>query len=376
MLIAVLLLTGMGLALLGSIKLPLAARLQIDEARVGGLVSLFAFVMSPMILAAGFLTDLLSEQKQTVLMSGSVFYAVSLGLLAVAKTYPQVLLAVMAFSGGWALLANMVNVLTPLVFAEGNIDNMPYATNLGNVFFGLGAFLTPLGVMFLVRRTSLTTTLILLGGLALLPAGLALGVDFATLSSPTPSGAAGLRSLLTDRVMWLCGMALFFYGPLEASMAAWATTYLRDQGVREGTAAGLLSGFWLTFVAARLVTAFTLPSGREANLILALGLLCVVVLLGMVFSRGPTLAMGLVLAAGFVFGPIFPTILAILLGHVTPATHGRAVGLLFAISGVGWTVIPMLIGAYARRTSVQRSFSLAVVTAVGLCAVALMLAFR
>ena len=33
---------GMGVAILGSIKVPLARKLQIDEARVGGLVSMFA----------------------------------------------------------------------------------------------------------------------------------------------------------------------------------------------------------------------------------------------------------------------------------------------------------------------------------------------
>ena len=52
MMVAALLVSGMGVALLGSVKLPLARRLQIDEARVGGLVSLFGFVMIPVIFTA------------------------------------------------------------------------------------------------------------------------------------------------------------------------------------------------------------------------------------------------------------------------------------------------------------------------------------
>ena len=40
-------LSGMGVALLGSIKFHLAGRLAIDEARVGGLVSLFGFTLIP-----------------------------------------------------------------------------------------------------------------------------------------------------------------------------------------------------------------------------------------------------------------------------------------------------------------------------------------
>jgi len=47
MMIAALLVSGMGVALLGSVKVPLARRLQIDEARVGGLVSIFGFTMIP-----------------------------------------------------------------------------------------------------------------------------------------------------------------------------------------------------------------------------------------------------------------------------------------------------------------------------------------
>jgi hypothetical protein len=52
------------------------------------------------------------------------------------------------------------------------------------------------------------------------------------------------------------------------------------------------------------------------------------------------------------------------------------VGLLFAIGGIGWTTIPALIGAYARRTNVQRGFLIAVAAAVGLSVVALVLAIR
>jgi fucose permease len=129
-------------------------------------------------------------------------------------------------------------------------------------------------------------------------------------------------------------------------------------------------------MASRLATAFSLPAGREALLILALAALCVAVLVGMVLSRTATTATALVLAAGCVFGPVFPTLLAILLGHFASSVHGRAVGLLFAIGGIGWTTIPILIGAYARRTSVQRGFSVAVAAAVGLFAVALALAAR
>jgi uncharacterized protein YqgC (DUF456 family) len=66
--------------------------------------------------------------------------------------------------------------------------------------------------------------------------------------------------------------------------------------------------------------------------------------------------------------------MAVLLGHFDKSLHGRAVGLFFAIGGLGWTVIPMLIGAYAQRKSVQQGFALAAASAVGLCVISLILA--
>jgi fucose permease len=370
MMVAALLVGGMGVALLGSVKVPLARRLHMDEARVGGLVSLFGFTLIPVILTAGFLTDLVG--RQVVLVGGSALLAASLGLLAWARTYAAALAAVILLSVGWALLINVGNVLTPVAFP----GSLAYATNLANVFFGAGAFLTPLAVALLIRRGPFPLALTALGVLSLVPAVLALGVDFAALaaqSALSATGDQGIGILLGDPVLWLCGFALFFYGPLEASLSAWATTYLGDQGVPEATASGLLSAFWLTFMASRLVTAFSLPPGREAFLILALALICVGVLAGLVVNRRRALAMALVVAAGAIFGPIFPTLLAVLLGHFAPSVHGRAVGMLFAVGGVGWTAIPLLIGAYARRAGVQRGFTIAAAAAVGLSGIAVLL---
>lgn len=372
LMITVLLLTGMGVALLGSIKLALASRLGIDEARVGGLVSLFGFIISPVIFTAGFLTDLLG--RPFVVCGGSLVLALSLVILALARSYALALTGTLFLSAGWSLLVNVGNVLTPQAFP----GTTAYATNLANVFFGLGALLTPLSIAFLVRRSSLTAALVLFGGLALVPAVLVTQVDLAapvaaaaeSVLSSSPA-AAGLSDLLADPILWLCGLALFFYGPLEASLAAWSTTYLTERGVPAERAATLLSGFWLAFMASRLATAFSLSMGQEAALILVMALSSVLVLFGMTRCRRATTAMALVLAAGLVFGPIFPTLMAILLGHFPPAVRGRAVGLFFAVGGIGWTVIPLMIGAYARRTSLQRGLLIAVATAGGLCLVSL-----
>lgn len=354
---------GMCHALLGSVKVSLARKLDIDEARVGGLVSVFGFTLIPMVLAAGFLVDALG--KQTVLGAGFVLVIVSLLMLGSLHSYRMALLAVLVLGVGWSALVNVLNVTTPPAFlpAEETSERLAYAMNLGDFIFGMGAFLTPIAVAILIRRIRLERTFLALAALAVVPLLLGLGVDWEKLvTESTETVSGGLRILLADRVVWLCCLAFFFHVPVEAAVATWATTLMTDKGVAEGRAAMLLSVFWLTFMLSRLATAIALltipnlPPNADTLLVIVLASLSVAFTLGIVQSRSASLTCAMVVIAGLVLGPIFPTLIAILLGHVQPSLHGRAVGLFFCIGGIGWTVIPMLIGAYAKRATVQRAF--------------------
>jgi MFS family permease len=91
-------------------------------------------------------------------------------------------------------------------------------------------------------------------------------------------------------------------------------------------------------------------------------------LLGIVFSRKRALTIALILLAGFLYGPFFPNLMAILLSHFPVEVHGRAVGILFATASIGWTVFPMVIGAVATRSTLQRGFLVAVTCGVVLLA--------
>lgn len=371
--IAILVGTGMGTALLGSIKVTLARKLQIDEGRIGGLVATFGFTLIPAMLAVGFLSDQFGRQPVTI--GGALLFTASLVLFAQASTYRMVMGAVLLLSAGWAALINVVNPLSLPAFG----GTEAYAINLGCFIFGIGSFVTPLGVVFLVRRLELRGTLLLLSVSGLVMAALACVTSFPAVASAQPAQAAvevaapGLGALLSDPVMWLCALALFFYMPAEATMAAWATTYVTDKGMKEGGASALLSGFWLVYTASRLVAALTIPKGSETAVILVLSLVSVAVWAAVVLCRGRRLAATLVIAVGLFFGPIYPTLVAVLLRRFPQSLHGRAIGLFFTLGGLGCTVIPMLIGAYARRTSVQRGFLLAAASAVGLCVIALLL---
>jgi fucose permease len=110
--------------------------------------------------------------------------------------------------------------------------------------------------------------------------------------------------------------------------------------------------------------------------ILVLSIISFLAWVAVVLCRSSGLAGALVVLVGTIFGPIYPTLLAVLLGHFDPSLHGRAIGLFFTLGGLGCTVLPMMIGAYAKRTSVQRGFILAAASNAGLVLITLLLLCR
>jgi fucose permease len=329
------------------------------------LVGVFGFTLIPTVLVAGFLVDAVGQQ--IVLSSGFVLLIVSLAMLSRASSYTTALAAVPLLGVGWSALVNVLNVTSPPAFLPPDqiAQHMAYAMNLGDFIFGMGAFATPLLIALLVPRIRLEQTLLVPTAITALPLVLGFGVQWQSLFRPhTESVSGGLGILLSDPVVWLCCAAFFCHVPIEASVAAWATTLMTGRGVGEVTAATLLSVFWLTFTGSRLITALLLPAGADTLLVMALAAMCIVFTVAIAVSRSAGLTCALVVAAGLILGPIFPTLIAILLSHVEASLQGRAVGIFFCIGGIGWTVIPMLIGSYAKRTSVQRAFSIPAMCAV------------
>jgi len=374
--ISILVSTGVGIALLGSIKVPMARKLQIDEGKIGGLLATFGFTLIPVILTAGFFSDLAGRQPVTVV--GSIMFTVSLVILAQATAYWMLVTGVLLLSAAWGTLINVVNPLSLIAFG----GTQAYALNLGCFIFGIGSFVTPMGATLLINRLGLQKTLLLLAGLVSLNIILGCGATFPAAGSAqpqqvgTPETSQGVGTLLGDVVMWLCALGLFFYMPAENTMAGWATTYLTDKGIKENSASALLSGFWLSYTATRLVAAFTVPKGCEVMVILVLSIISFLAWVAVVLCRSSGLAGALVVLVGTIFGPIYPTLLAVLLGHFDPSLHGRAIGLFFTLGGLGCTVLPMMIGAYAKRTSVQRGFILAAASNAGLVLITLLLLCR
>src|SRR5262245_53134531 len=110
---------GVVWALLGSIKLPLAKRFDLTEARVATLLSALTMALIPMMLVSGVLSDLVGVRG--VLLLGSLVTAGALFTLGVSQTYGTMLTALVLAGAGGALLSAGSIVLMPRAFYPGQL---------------------------------------------------------------------------------------------------------------------------------------------------------------------------------------------------------------------------------------------------------------
>ncbi|MDH3719072.1 MAG: MFS transporter [Planctomycetota bacterium] len=354
---------GLAASILGTVKLPLARKLQLGDDRIGGLMTAFSAPFLPVVLATGWLVDRFG--CRTILIVAAVGIAAGLWRFSAARRYASVLAAGLVFAISWAMLINVAHVLIPLAFPR----PLALATNLADSCFGVGALATPLLAAAIFPRFGMERLLQLIALAAItvaVPAVFMTGIEdtLGAASDFTGSESAGTLQLLTHPMIWLCGLCLATFGPAESSFATWCTSYLVEKRFDAGFATRMLSGFWTASIVSRMVTALALPGGWEGVLLLGAAVVNLAVLLAVVISHRRAVAPLLVLAAGLCLGPVFPTVIAIVFNAFEPNVHGRVVGLTMAIGSVGYTLAPIVVGYCAKRTSMQRSFAVLLIPSV------------
>jgi fucose permease len=298
--------------------------------------------------------------------------ALALFALAVGRGYRNALVAILFLGFGAACLSTGSIVLMPKAFFPGKTAA---ALNMGNVFFALGAFLTPPLAEVLLKRLDFRRGVGLLAVLCLVPALTAAMTWTPAFEMGGQPEQLDVGKVLGHPILWLAGLVFLLYGPLETSLGTWATTYLTHLGASPQRASLLLSCFWLTFLAGRLGMAIVQqarwPSSLDPWLILLLALAAAVCLGNLAGTEKLRQAVVGWLLLGAFLGPIFPTLVAILFEFFPVHEHGTAYGAMFSIGSIGGLVLPPLVGVCMRRTSVRRTMLLPMVVALVLAFVAL-----
>jgi fucose permease len=361
---------GIILVMLVSLRPALGKRLNLSEAGVDWLVGSFHLALIPMMLVSGLAVDHLGARPITI--AGSIISSVALFMLAQGAKHATAQGAILLLGAGGAFLSTSSIILMRAAF---NTSNEAASQNLGNVFFGLGALLAPALTQILVERLGFRPALKFLAVVLLIPAliaGLTQSGAF-----PTEDAADSLANVLTSGPVLIAGLAFLLYGPLEGSLGFWATRYLTGIGFRERAADWLVTAFWLAFLSARLGMGLAQRNGvprfpPQAGFIVIFSIAAAAALGNLVGARTRVSAAVGLLLVGACLGPIFPTLVGMLLDSFQQQ-RGTAYGAMFSIGATGSLFLPPMIGVYARRSTLQRAMRIPMILALLLALVGFVL---
>ncbi|MEW6505624.1 MAG: MFS transporter [Chloroflexota bacterium] len=354
---------GVTVAAFGPLLPELSALNGVDLSRMGQIFT-FYFLGS---LIAQILSGPLSDRfgEKPLMLAATLLLMGSVATLPFSHTFPLSLLLFSLTGLGGGAIVLTTNVLIARVYADRSVS----ALNLLNLFFGVGAFLSPALVGLIAGQTGNGRQILwLVSGLLIVQ-----GILFVWLRIPpairTPHSAAGtgMRFLLRNRLIWLLALLLLLYVGVENGFGGWITVYMqRTLNLPYEQAALSASAFWLALTAGRLVTV-VLGMRLSAVRILALSLGGALTgSLLMVVGRGnlPLSAAGILLT-GFSFASIFPSTVS-LSSASFPEQAGRAMGIINGMASIGAMVLPWLQGVLLNTVSPLASTLLTLGGVVGM----------
>lgn len=367
---------GMCFSLLGSISVKLMPRLKIDQGRFGWLISAFMFTCLIASLVTGVVVDKIGYKP--VAIFGFVATAFCILILARGKSYGIVILPCLLLGFGAMALNTAGNTLIPVVLFGGK--NPAAASNLGNVFFGLGLFVTPLIVSFLFRKTTYEKAISVLALIVILPAVLAIMAKY-------PQVQAGFAvsdavALLKEPAVLIAALALFCYISMESSFCNWLPPYGKeiisrdfsslDGSIVDASSQQMLSVFAVAMMAGRLVTSQIGSITEYGSWFIAAAALAACLIILAMSRSGAVWTSALALCAGLAFAPCFPTIVGVTYSK-HPENFGSVFGIIFAVGLLGAVIIPKAIGNLAKGSSIQKSLKLLIPACIALIILAIVL---
>ena len=351
---------GTCFSLLGAISVKLIPRLGIDKGRFGTLISMFMSACLVLSLVMGVVCDKVGYKPLAIF--GFVVTAACIFMLSRAKSFAAVL-GVCGLLGFGAMALNTAgNTLIPVVLFEGK--NPAAASNLGNVFFGVGLLITPLLVSVLFRKTSYEKTLAVLAVVVLLPVIFALAATY-------PQSRAGFvfadaLGLFKEPAVWVGGLVLFCYFSLESTFANWLPAFGKEvygqaspdaeTAAVDAAAQRLLSWFAVGMMAGRfIISQVPVITQYGSWFIAGAGAGAAVIILIMTANKNAILTRVLGVCSGLIFGLCFPTTVGVTFSKFSPQIYGSVFGIIFAIGLLGCAIVPKAIGNLAKNSTIQKS---------------------
>jgi fucose permease len=367
MLVAVLAVFTFGMVTVfpGSIKLRLVERVGMDDSQIGKSITVWQVMTLIFTIVVGPVLDRLGHKP--ILITGFVLVGLAMCLFATAKRASGVFFASALLGVGGSCVNSGGNTLLPAL----NTSNPAAASNLGNVFFGLGAFIVPFLISFLFARFPFTISVGLFGLISFAAAIPALFAQYPAISESYDWASA--LSLVHNPTALIAGLILFCYIGLEVSTASWSTTYLKNAGFAENRASLVFSLFWVAMIVGRLIASQTVTTSIGKATIGGAAFAAAVGLFILTITKNRLLAGAIIVVTGLCYAPIFPTTVGVTFSRFSPSLYGSVYAIMVAIGLLGPSIIPAWIGYYSKTRSIQAGYRLMVALATLLVVFAIFL---
>lgn len=331
---------GMIAAMLGTILPDLSERFHLTPTQNGAIAMAQAIGLMIASLGVGPLLD--TQGDKVGILLGLAFIAVALFALPRSRGYSSVVFLLFLLGIGGGIVVTGANALTIAV----SPDHRATATNLVNLFFGLGGLLTPFISANLFKRNWVR--------LCYTIAAVTVLVVIYQLAVPMPAPTGGSGSIFTQAgpilgkpILYLLGLFLFLYISCEVGVWNWLARHLIAQGIAESKALNILSlGFALGLLVGRVAVSPVFKSVTPVVVLLVASVAMAITTFLMLQTRKPGAAAALVFIAGLAMAPVFPTTLAIT-GTAFPHMTGTALGFVITCGWAGLAVSSRIIGAIA-----------------------------
>ena len=154
--------------------------------------------------------------------------------------------------------------------------------------------------------------------------------------------------------VWLSAALFFLYVGAEGALGTWAYSLLTEsRGIAPGLAGYWTSGYWAMFTLGRILAglyAARLGIDRMVQGGLIAALLGALLLW---WNPVPVANLAAVALIGLAVAPIFPAMISGTRFRVGARLAANTIGLQMAVTGLGGSLIPGLLGVLARRTSLE-----------------------
>jgi len=343
------------------------------DAEFGLVYLVFALMFAVGAVSGGLIAERIG--RQVVLPAAGVLLALGLVTLTAAPTWTVFVIGAGLAGGSTGTVDAVVNSVVMDLSVSGHGSGL---TRL-HLFYSIGALAAPLAVGLLAgagigwRPVAAATAI---AGLAialplrrvgLVPRRRRASVDPAAAGQPrTGEPQAGIR-LALKLAMAALAVGIACYVAAEAGVTSWLVGYLAEEPMSVATLA--LSLFWMGLAAGRLVASRIADRFDPTAFTATFAFAAALALLAAITGPPGVLRIGLLMAAGFAFGPVYPMIMTVA-GSLFPHRAAAISGALTAAGVAGSVSYPALMGVISELAGLGAAMAgAAMLAAASGCAV-------